>query len=205
MKLVVGLGNPGNRYHHTRHNLGFLALDHFMNKFGADGASPRGFWQRLRPAHKKYNSFFFQGVCSGEEFVGVKPETFMNRSGEAVRAFAAHYRLAPEQIIIICDDIHLHFGFLRIRAAGSSGGHNGIRSVAECLESDAFMRLRLGVGAPDNQAQDLAEYVLSPFSHEEMERLPAFLEHTSAALELLVQGNTNKAMNTYHGRDCTQA
>ena len=211
MKLVVGLGNPGSRYQHTRHNLGFLALDHFTDRYAARDASSRRFWQRLNPTHRKYNSVFVQGVCSDEEFVAVKPETFMNRSGEAVRAFTAQYKLAPEQVIILCDDIHLRFGYVRIRAAGSSGGHNGLRSIAECLESDAFMRLRLGVGAPEKagdhagQAPDLADYVLSPFSDEEMERLPAFLEHVSSALALLVQGNTNKAMNTYHGRDCTQA
>jgi PTH1 family peptidyl-tRNA hydrolase len=208
VKLVVGLGNPGVRYHHTRHNLGFLAIDHFAGKYAKRDASTKRFWQRLCPSNRKYNSVFFEGVCCGEEFVAIKPETFMNRSGEAVRAFAAHYRLTPEQVIILCDDVHLHFGYMRIRASGSSGGHNGLRSVAECLESDAFMRLRLGVGAPEGSGeltQSLADYVLSPFSEEEMERIPTFLEYASEALALLIQGNTNKAMNACHGRDCTQA
>jgi len=193
VRLVVGLGNPGARYHLTRHNLGFLALDRFASGYGFD------------LSRRKHSALFSQGICCGEECVLIKPQTFMNKSGEAVRAFADHHHLSPEDIVVVCDDIHLRFGFLRIRRAGSSGGHNGLRSVAEQMESDEFTRLRLGVGEPDPETQDLVDYVLSPFSGEELERLPVFLDHASKALALLLQGDTNTAMNVYHGRDCTQA
>jgi PTH1 family peptidyl-tRNA hydrolase len=193
VKLIVGLGNPGERYRLTRHNLGFLAVDRFTESCGYTFKK------------KKHSALFVPGAYAGEEFLAIKPATFMNRSGEAVLPFLSEYALTPEDVIVLSDDVHIRFGSIRIRKAGSSGGHNGLRSITECLGSDAFMRLRLGVGAPPDQEADLADYVLSAFFDAELPLLPVFLDHICGALALVLQGNTDKAMNTYHGRDCTEA
>jgi len=191
VKLLVGLGNPGERYRNTRHNLGFLALDHF--------AADCGFgFSRTKLA------LCARGVCFGQECIAIKPQTFMNASGTAVRAFAQEYQIPPEDVIILCDDIHLPFGRIRIRASGSDGGHNGLASVFECLETDSVMRIRLGVGEPD-ASLDLVDYVLSAFSAQEMERMPVLFGWVGKAIALILQGDINKAMNTCHGRDCSEA
>jgi len=193
VKLLVGLGNPGERYRNTRHNLGFLALDRFASDCGLDFS------------HKKHNALFARGVCAGQECVAVKPQTFMNASGSAVGAFAREHQIPPEEIIIVCDDIYLPFGRMRIRKSGSAGGHNGMASVIECLETDAITRIRLGVGSPADESLDLADYVLSEFSAQEAERMPVLLGWVSKAIALMVQGDINKAMNACHGRDCSEA
>jgi peptidyl-tRNA hydrolase, PTH1 family len=192
VKLLVGLGNPGERYRSTRHNLGFLALDHFVSDCGF------GF------SRARHDALFARGVCMGQECIAIKPQTFMNASGAAVRAFAREFQILPEETVIICDDIHLPFGRIRIRTSGSDGGHNGLASVIECLETNSVMRIRLGVGEPD-ASLDLVDYVLSAFSAQEMERMPVLLGWVSKAIALIVQGDINKAMNTCHGRDCSEA
>ncbi|MDR2733093.1 MAG: aminoacyl-tRNA hydrolase [Spirochaetota bacterium] len=193
MKLLIGLGNPGERYHNTRHNLGFLALDHFAGDCGF------GF------SRKKHDALWARGVCGGQEFIAIKPQTFMNLSGIAARAFAEEYQISPEEVIILCDDIYQPFGRLRIRKAGSAGGHNGLASVIECLGADSVMRIRLGVGKPEDESADLADYVLSALTAVESERVPVLCGWVSKAIALILQGDINKAMNICHGRDCGEA
>ena len=226
VKLLVGLGNPGGKYCRTRHNLGFLALDRFVEAGVCSSESPMeapvkttvSAWGRMlqvfargrstqstRSAHTKHNALCMQVRCGDHDVLAIKPQTFMNRSGIAVRAFVEHYAIPLEDVIVLCDDVALPFGRIRIRASGSSGGHNGLRSIAECLGSENFTRLRLGVASSAMESVDLADFVLSDFFDEELALLPVYLGNVCAALRVVIQGDTNTAMNMWHGRDCTQA
>ena len=187
MKLIVGLGNPGEKYLKTRHNLGFLALDHFAGKLGA------------RIDQKKKKTLYGKMRFSGEELILLKPQTFMNLSGEAVLYMASFLKIPPQDIIVICDDVTLPFGTIRIREKGSDGGHNGLKSLISSLDSSEFPRIRVGVDAPDSLEQDLSEFVLDPFSGAQLETMPHLLSRVSEALSLLVQDDKQQAMNTFNG------
>lgn len=185
--LLVGLGNPGRKYETTRHNAGFLALD------------------RLAERHQaKIDRIKFKAVCADVTLSGVrcllmKPQTFMNNSGEAVRDAAAFYKIPPERVVVLFDDISLPPGRLRVRRKGSDGGHNGIKSILYLLGSDQFPRVKIGVGAKPRPDYDLADWVLSGFSKEEGEALSQALEAACDAAELVVQGKTDEAMNRCNG------
>lgn len=193
MKLIVGLGNPGAAYRTTRHNLGFLALERLAELAGISFDS------------KKKKALWGRGTYLGEDVLLLKPQTFMNLSGEAVLYLASFFHIATEDVVVVCDDINLAYGVIRIRKSGSAGGHNGLKSLIASLGSDAFSRVRLGVGEREDPQTDLADYVLSPFTPEEMKLLPTYLGHVATALTEIIQGNTERAMNQYNGRDCTQA
>ena len=192
MKLLVGLGNPGENYRHTRHNLGFLALDRFAADAGISFST------------KKKKALYGRGPWQGEDLLLLKPQTFMNSSGEAVLYLASFLHIEAGNIVVICDDINLAFGAMRIRKSGSAGGHNGLKSMIASLGTDEFARIRLGVGERADSGADLADHVLAPFTPGEMGQMPVYLGHVSAALSLIAQGNIDKAMNTYNGRDCTK-
>lgn len=183
--IIAGLGNPGLEYEYTRHNAGFLALEQLAENCAV-----------------RLNQMKFQADC-GEAMVGgvrcllMKPATYMNRSGEAIAAAANFYKIPPEQVLVIYDDISLAPGKLRLRKKGSAGGHNGIKSIIALLGTETFPRIRVGVGAKPNPQYDLADWVLSKFTEVEKTALRPALEHAADAASLIVQGDMNQAMNLY--------
>ncbi len=153
--MIVGLGNPGREYQGTRHNLGFLVVQALADSFGWG-------WQPRREFQTEETG----GRVDGADVALIRPMTFMNCSGAAVGPFSRYYKIAPENILVVCDDYNLEFGQLRIRRNGSDGGHNGLKSVIEALGSTDFPRLRLGIGRPRGP-QDAADYVLARFDRAE--------------------------------------
>lgn len=184
--IIAGLGNPGVAYENTRHNAGFIAVSRLEEKFG------------FKVNTHKFRSLVGEVVIAGKRCLVIKPETFMNLSGEAVAAAADFYKIPPENIIVMFDDISLEPGKLRIRRKGSSGGHNGIKSIIECLDSEDFPRIKLGVGAKPHKDYNLADWVLSRFSDDEMKLMQSAADNACKALEYIVSGQTDKAMNEFN-------
>lgn len=181
--MIVGLGNPGRDYEMTRHNAGFLTLDHIAVEENAE-------IKKL-----KYKALIGDTVISGHRCLLVKPQTFMNNSGEAVREISQFYKIPPEKIIVIFDDISLPCGKLRIRRKGTDGGHNGIKSIIYHLNSDNFPRIKVGVGAKPHPDYNLADWVLSSFKKDEMEELKKAITKATEVLPLMLDGEIDKAMN----------
>lgn len=186
MYLIAGLGNPTRQYEKTRHNIGFDTIDKIAEKYGIP----------LRDA--KLKSACGSGVIAGQKVLLMKPQTFMNNSGEAIRAALDFYKLNPEtQLLVIYDDISLEPGNLRIRLKGSAGGHNGIKSIIAHAGTQTFARMKIGVGRkPDGW--DLADYVLGRFAKEEREAVEAAMVDAVAAAELIISGDAAQAMNLYN-------
>ena len=183
--LIVGLGNPGPQYAFTRHNAGFLALDRLAERLGA---------AITKKAH--------QGLTAAVEIAGkkcllLKPTTFMNESGRSVGDAARFYKLPPERVLVLFDDISLDVGRLRLRRKGSPGGHNGIKSIS-CYIGEDFPRIKIGVGAKPHPDYDLAAWVLSRFREEEKARLNEALDGAADAVSLIVAGEMDAAMNRYN-------
>ena len=176
--LVVGLGNPGKNYEFTRHNAGFLTLDHIASELDEEITT------------LKNNALIADVAIGGHRCLLVKPQTFMNNSGTAVRDIAKFYK-----IIVIFDDISLPCGKLRIRRKGTDGGHNGIKSIIYHLNSDQFPRIKIGVGAKPNPDYDLADWVLSKFGKDDMEQLKLAIAKATEVLPDILDGNIDKAMN----------
>lgn len=184
--IICGLGNPGTQYENTRHNTGFMAVDTIAEKYKADV-------KKL-----KFKSLTADVMIGGVRCLLMKPTTFMNNSGEAVREALNFYKLSPERLIVIYDDISMDVGRTRIRKKGSDGGHNGIKSIILCTNTDTFPRIKIGVGAKPHPDYNLADWVLSPFLKEQAEALEASLTNAALAAELMVQGKTDEAMNKYN-------
>ncbi len=183
--IIAGLGNPGMTYANTRHNAGFMALDQLAKAGGIEVKTMR------------FKSDCGDGNVGGERCLLMKPTTFMNLSGEAISQAAAFYKIPPERIVIMYDDISLPIGKLRIRRKGSAGGHNGMKSIIALLGTDEFPRVRIGVGAKPNPAYDLADWVLSKFTEDDMKNLTPALENAAKAAEFIVQGKIDEAMNKF--------
>ncbi|MBD5115213.1 MAG: aminoacyl-tRNA hydrolase [Ruminococcaceae bacterium] len=184
--IIAGLGNPGTQYEDTRHNCGFMAAETLAEGFNTE-------IKRL-----KFKSLTAELQLGGKRCLIMKPTTFMNNSGDAIEAAAGFYKIPPERIIVIYDDISLDVGRLRIRAKGSDGGHNGMKSIILRLNSDSFPRIRIGVGQKPHPDYDLAEWVLSRFTKAEGEKLEPALKNAARAAELIVDGKINDAMNLYN-------
>lgn len=184
--IIAGLGNPGAKYEMTRHNAGFLALDLYAVKNNAD-------IKKL-----KYHSLVREVTVSGKRCLLMKPQTFMNNSGEAIGEAARFYKIPPEKVIVISDDTTLDVGKIRIRRKGSAGGHNGLKSIIAHLGSEDFPRVKIGVGKKPDAYTDLADWVLARFPKESEEDLKQALENALSAVELIVAGETDKAMNLYN-------
>lgn len=184
MKLIVGLGNPGLRYSGTRHNIGFKVLDILAKS------------HRVRIDKKGFESFFNKTVISGEEVLLLKPQTYMNNSGVAVRAAADKFGIGPSDILVVCDDINLEFGIIRLRKSGSSGGHKGLQSVIGLIKSSDFNRLRIGIGAHKDGV--LTDYVLSGFSAGERKQLKEIIASASGAAALWLEEGIEAAMNAFN-------
>lgn len=185
--LIVGLGNPGAQYAGTRHNTGFILLDAIAERIGT------------RMDRTRFKALVGEGSIAGHRVMLMKPQTFMNLSGEAVREAAAFYHIDPANIVVIYDDICLPVGRLRVRGKGSDGGHNGIKSIIYQLQSDAFPRIRAGVGERPNPAYDLADWVLSAFTPAERELLAKTAGTVFEGLELILKGDLPAAQQRCNG------
>lgn len=183
--LVVGLGNPGAQYENTRHNAGFLAIDRIAEQAG------------IRIGTAKCKGLVGDGMLGGRHVLLLKPQTYMNLSGDAVRAAVDFYHIPPENVIVLCDDVNFDVSHVRIRLKGSHGGHNGLKSIAACLGSDAYTRIKIGVGHKPHPDYDLADWVLGKFSREDLTKLEAVLPDISAAVTLLLEGKSEDAMMKY--------
>ena len=183
--LIVGLGNPGDQYENTRHNAGFITLDVIAEKAGA------------RVDRIKFKGLCGEGMLGGKKVLFLKPSTFMNLSGQSVQEAMSFYKLPPEKVLVIFDDISLDPGKLRIRRKGSDGGHNGIKNIIYLSGKDTFPRIKMGVGKKPNPGWDLADWVLSRFTEDEQKALLDAAGKAASAAELIVQGNIDKAMNLY--------
>ena len=186
MFLIVGLGNPGKQYENIRHNVGFDAIDVLVDEY------------RIPSSGKQHKAMYGKGVIEGQKVILAKPLTYMNLSGEAVRAMVDYYKIDPEtELLVIFDDISLAPGNIRIRKKGSAGGHNGIKSIITHLGTQNFQRIKVGVGEkPKNW--DLADYVLGTFSKDDRKLVDEALERTAKAAALIVQGEIDEAMNLYN-------
>ncbi|HIS70337.1 MAG TPA: aminoacyl-tRNA hydrolase [Candidatus Gallacutalibacter stercoravium] len=184
--LIVGLGNPGKQYDGTRHNAGFAAIDELASRCGATITKLR------------FKALCGDALVGGKHVLLVKPQTFMNLSGQAVQQAMAFYKLPPERVIVLFDDISLPPGRLRIRKKGSDGGHNGVKNIIYLTGKDTFPRVKLGVGAKPRPDYNLADWVLSHFSQEEHTQLQQAINNACGAVELMVQGKTEEAMNRYN-------
>ena len=185
MYIIAGLGNPSNEYAKTRHNAGFDTIDLLAEKLGID------------LTEKKHRAYCGKGMIGTEKVLLLKPQTFMNNSGESLRDAADFYKVEPEQILVIYDDISLEPGQLRIRMKGSAGGHNGIKSIIAHLKTQDFPRIKIGVGAKPER-MDLADYVLSRFSPSEREKMEESFREGAEAVITFLQDGADAAMNRYN-------
>ena len=188
--LVVGLGNPGTEYAGTRHNAGFCVIDLLLKKFSG----------RLEEVHG-CSSHYWKGNYAGSLLLLQKPETFMNLSGNAVAPLLAKHGLSAENLLVISDDVDLPLGRLRIRKSGSCGGHNGLRSIMECVGTESIARIRIGIGHDFRGASGGAEYVLSRFGEEEETLFHAVAEKAAEAVILILRRGLSFAMNTFNRLD----
>lgn len=184
--MIVGLGNPGKKYEFTRHNAGFLCLDYFAQE------------KNVKIDRLKFKALIGEIRLGEKRCLLMKPQTFMNLSGEAVREAAAFYKIAPENILVIFDDISLDVGKMRIRRKGTDGGHNGIKSIIYQLGADNFPRIKIGVGERPHPDYDLADWVLTPFTKEQLVTLKTVAEDCCDAIELIVGGRIDEAMNRHN-------
>lgn len=191
-KLIIGLGNPGREYEKTRHNLGFLSVGYLARQYGVD-------LKKSRQAQA-----LAAEVREGDvRAILVLPLTYMNNSGNAVRDIACFEKIAPGNILVVCDDINLDFGAMRLKSGGSDGGHNGLRSVIAEIGSRDFPRLRMGVGAPPSRELQ-ADYVLAGFRAGEARELPGFLEQAAECCRLWLLGEGARAMTEFNKRKDTK-
>ena len=186
--IVVGLGNPGREYEGTRHNIGWRALDAAAETWGG------------RIVKSRHHALCDTVTAGGKKVLLMKPQTFMNNSGEAVGDAARFYKIPPQRVIVLSDDINLAPGVLRIRKTGSAGGHNGLKSIIAHLGSQDFLRLRIGVGEKPHPEYDLADWVLGRFSKEDNAAIDRRLPDVVAALELMLAGKPDEAISKYNGR-----
>lgn len=186
--LVVGLGNPGSKYENTRHNAGFRALDAYCAKTG----------QRID--RMKFKALVGEGTLGGKRVLFIKPQTFMNLSGEAVRDAAEFYKIPPERIIVLFDDISLDVGRLRVRAKGSAGGQNGVKNIIYQLNSDQFPRVKIGIGAKPHPDYDLADWVLSKFQGEDEEKIQQAAVRAMEAAEEIIRNGPAAAAQKFNGQ-----
>ena len=186
--LVAGLGNPGRDYARTRHNVGFAAVDAVCEKYGVE----------CRPL--KFSAYGADVAIDGHRVLLIKPTTFMNNSGIAVREAASFYKIPPEKIIVFCDDVNFDPGKMRIREKGSDGGHNGLGSIIEHLSSDAFPRVKIGVGRKPSPETDLASWVLGNIPEEDLKEITKCIEAAPDICEKIVCGKIQDAMSVYNKR-----
>lgn len=183
--IIIGLGNPGSKYENTRHNVGFNTIDMLSSKHG------------IKVSKLKHKALIGDGVIEGERVVLVKPQTFMNLSGESVRDIIDWYKVPLKNTILIYDDVDLAIGKIRLRSKGSSGTHNGMRSVLYHIQSEDFPRIRIGIGRPP-EGWDLADFVLGRFNDDDRKSVNESIEKAADAVSLIVKAGVEAAMNSYN-------
>lgn len=185
MFVVVGLGNPGDKYRYTRHNAGFITIDYMASQY------------KINVNRTKFKAVTGEGEIAGEKVLLVKPQTYMNLSGESVMDIMNWYKLETSKLIVIYDDVDLAVGRLRLRPAGSAGSHNGMKSIIYLLNSDDFPRVRIGIGKQP-EYMDLADYVLGRFGDEEIPLMEEAVKNASQAVGEIIKNGINSAMNKYN-------
>lgn len=180
--ILAGLGNPGKEYERTRHNAGFMAMDYISGRCGA------------RIDRAKFSALVGEATINGKRVLLMKPQTFMNSSGEAVSAAAKFYKIAPENIIVISDDVSLDVGRVRVRRKGSHGGQKGLKSIQECLGTEDYQRIKIGVGAKPHPDYDMAAWVLSTFEPKDIEAISENYPRIYDGLCKMLEGDTEEAM-----------
>ena len=188
MYIIAGLGNPGAQYDMTRHNIGFHTIDYIADKHG------------IKMKKLKFKAVYGEGVISGEKVYLVKPQTYMNLSGESICEMARFYKIPPENIIVISDDISLDTGRIRVRPKGSAGGHNGLKSIIYLLGTDEFPRVKMGVGAPKHEEIDLADHVLGRFTKDEIPVMEDAIIRAEGAISEIIRNGAQSAMNKFNGK-----
>lgn len=183
--LIVGLGNPGLRYEKTRHNLGFMLIDYLA----------RAFQTQVR--REECRALIGRAVVENQTVELVKPQTFMNLSGESVACFLKKADRAAEKLIVISDDLALPLGTIRLRPKGSAGGHNGLKSIIACLKTEEFIRLRIGI-QPEHQLRDTKDYVLENFSKTDFVKVEEVLQHSAEAIRAVIADGVEKAMAKFN-------
>ena len=186
--IVVGLGNPGDKYTTTRHNAGFMAIDAVAQKFGA------------RIDRARFKALCGECEIAGSRVLLMKPQTFMNQSGEAVGEALRFYKIEPKNVIVLSDDISLDCGKLRVRRKGSAGGHNGLKSINEHLGTEEYPRIKIGVGQKPHPDYDLADWVLGNLVSDDLAKLRSTFDNISEGLEKLVAGDVEGAMRICNGK-----
>ena len=187
MKCIVGLGNIGKKYENTRHNIGFMVVDAFIEK------------HNIELDKQKFKGNYTVATINGEKVLFIEPMTYMNLSGEAVRPLMDYYKVDVDDLVVLYDDLDMPQGRVRIRQKGSAGGQNGMKSIIQHLGSQEFKRIRLGIGRPVGR-QPVPDYVLQKFSSEEMITMHKVIDHTIEALELFISGEKfENVMNQYNG------
>ncbi|WP_296141317.1 aminoacyl-tRNA hydrolase [uncultured Anaerococcus sp.] len=188
MYFIVGLGNPGLQYENTRHNVGFLTIDYLAEKYNI-------------PVKKlKHKALYGQGEISGQKVILIKPQTYMNNSGESVRDFKNFYKFNDDELIVIQDDIDIDFGKIRIKKKGSAGTHNGMKSIIYQTQTDKFPRIKISVGQKP-EYMDLANFVLSGFHGDDLDIVREEIIMAAEAIEMMLESNIDKAMNKYNSID----
>ena len=188
MYLIAGLGNPTREYEKTRHNVGFEAIDILADKAGTT------------VTEKKHKALYGKGYIGGQKVILAKPQTYMNLSGESIREIADFYKIEPENIIILCDDINLAEGQLRKRLKGSAGGHNGLKNIISHLGTQEFPRIRIGVGEKP-RGMDLADYVLGRFPKEQQAVMEEAYRDAAEAACMMIEDGADAAMNHYNRKN----
>ena len=183
--IIAGLGNVGAEYVKTRHNIGFMAIDYIAQKIG------------IRIDRLKFNSYVGEGTIGGSRVLFMKPTTLMNRSGIAIGEAAAFYKIPPENILVLCDEISFEPGLFRIRRKGSAGGHNGLKSIISSLGSETFPRIKIGVGQKPSPEYDLAAWVLGRFSDSALSEVSLRFNDIYSSVELIVSDRCEEAMNKF--------
>lgn len=185
MYIIAGLGNPGSAYEKTKHNMGFLAIDNLADKLN------------INVNRIKFKGLVGEGRIGSERVILIKPQTYMNNSGESIREVCNFYKVPPENLIVLIDDIDIGFANLKIKQKGSAGTHNGLKSIISHLQSDKFTRIKIGVGK-QKMGQDLADFVLSGFSKKELKEIEETIDKAALATIEIVENGVESSMNQYN-------
>lgn len=184
--LLVCLGNPGKQYENTRHNIGFLTADALEKRCG------------VKINKLRYRALTGEVKLAGQRVLVIKPQTYMNLSGEAVKLAGGFYKIPPDHVLVISDDVSLPLGKLRIRAGGSAGGHNGLKNIIAHLGTDQFPRIKVGVGAPAHPEHEMVDWVIGNFTPQERKTVDAAIEKVLDAVECLIEKGVNEAQNRFN-------
>lgn len=187
MKMIVGLGNPGKEYDKTRHNVGFMVIDNYAKE------------NNISNFKKKFNGLYSVNMCNNESFILLKPQAYMNLSGTVIKKYADFYKIKPEDILVIHDDLDLPVGKIKIKYKGSSGGHNGIKNIIENMKSEMFSRFKVGIGKDENIPY--INYVIGKFNKNELEIISKILDFSSSIINDFINYDIEKVMSKYNGEN----